>query len=158
MRRVLILLIALMVLTSTEQRFCRFNNEIHTMATYCSLSLKYCYICGKYLWGKQRNFCESLQKTYFNCFKISVPENVFYTPAKCCPACRSFLLSWDSENRKKKPFETPMIWTDPGEHIVENCYFCLNKPAQGSYHKKAKSLVYNGTIFAILPSKNKTSE
>lgn len=116
---------------------------------YCDGRKKYCYVCGQY-WpatSNMDNFSENLHKAYKKCYGLSAKQNET-TPDTCCKNCAKDLRRRASNPEASIRMQIPVLWGDPPEHQVAECYFCVNNPQQGmatrkrAQHRSMKSTRY----------------
>lgn len=88
----------------------------------------FCYICGCYTTGKQRqNITPFVKNAYFQYFGIKLADqDKAWAPHKVCRACVEGLRNWKSGKRESMPFGVPMVWREPTNHS-DDCYFCTVK-------------------------------
>lgn len=102
---------------------------------------KFCYICGKYTFEKQRlNITDFVKTAYSKYFGREIESrDKTWVPHKVCQSCTRFSSLWDTGKIKHLPFSVPMIWREPSSHDV--CYFCCCK-ISGFNSKNKKAIVY----------------
>ncbi|CAH0551267.1 unnamed protein product [Brassicogethes aeneus] len=70
-------------------------------------------------------------------FNIEVIRNVHWVPSIACTSCIVTLRKWAKGEVESMPFGIPMVWTDPGNHEVDQCYVCVNKNSKVEQSRKS---------------------
>ena len=111
----------------------------------------FCYICGSYVIGKQRQDINSfVRNVYYAYFGIRLgDEDKSWAPHKVCRTCVEGLRLWKNGAKKSMPFAIPMVWREPQNH-VNDCYFCMVK-IQGHNAKSKKDIQYPNIPSALRP-------
>ena len=111
----------------------------------------FCYICGSYAVGKQKESITDVVKKlyffYFGCKLVDQDKN--WAPHITCSTCRLNLLLWAKDKRKYIPFAIPMVWREPRDHI-RYCYFCIVK-VKGFNTKNKDAIKYPNLESTIRP-------
>jgi len=104
---------------------------------------KFCYICGRFTFDKQRiDINENIKNHYKNYFDIPISnQDKSWVPHVACGSCVAALKRWNNATSTitPMPFKTPMIWREASSH--DDCYFCLTKTF-GFNSKNAHKIKY----------------
>lgn len=111
----------------------------------------FCYVCGKFtIMTSRRKFTCEVAQIYEQYFNIPVIRSVQWTPAIACTTCVNQLQKWSKGVIESMPFGIPMLWSDPGEHVPDQCYVCVNN-IKGLNRRKARQHEYKGVPSVQLP-------
>lgn len=112
----------------------------------------FCFMCGKFTPKEHRRKLNGQDAVacynYYFSMTLAEMQNVDYAPEFTCITCLGALNSWWKQKRYSLPFGIPMVWTNPGEHVRENCYACSNDKL--GLNRNSKFLLGNEDIFIIL--------
>lgn len=93
----------------------------------CEKRKLFCYICGEYTPENGRlNINETLGHAFAWHFGKQVIKDKWWAPNQCCSSCNENLLQWTHGHESALTFGVPMIWSDPGDHSANQCYFCVH--------------------------------
>lgn len=109
----------------------------------------FCYVCGQYdVTESLRPINDRVKQLYSACFGLAVKEGKPWAPSEVCTTCIWRLEAW-SKDRRRLPFETPMLWSEQADHAVD-CYFCATK-VRGMNRKNRNTWKYPVVASARLP-------
>ena len=109
------------------------------------------YICGVYTFPRQRrNILLFVKRAWKAYFQVSLgDQDRKLAPHIVCHNCEELLRDWTKEKRKSLPFDVPMVWREPKEHLTD-CYFCLVN-TKGIGKKNRQNFSYPSIPSAIRP-------
>lgn len=107
----------------------------------------FCFVCGEYTLVRNRKHRNAKSdESYRAYFEMEWIEEE-WTPRTICTVCYNNLIE---QKGKAMSFSIPMRWYDPGNHVEQNCYFCVNRSfghSSGTRH----TIKYVATPFSRLP-------
>lgn len=106
----------------------------------------FCYVCGLYIAPKQVSHRIEMKtkfsEAYFSYFGISIGnQDKPWAPHVTCGSCRSVLEAWYRSMNRKMPFEFPMVWREPKDHVTD-CYFCVVNVSCYKKPQDRKKIIY----------------
>ena len=106
---------------------------------------KFCYVCGKVVFGGGRFITDAVRLAYLRYFGLSIIDED-WVPHVSCDNCRKTLTSWAAGELVSLEFGIPRLWRKPS-HDNADCYFCCTNIF--GYNTLNKQCIQYADVFSI---------